>query len=108
VTEFQEIYIYGAGLIGKKLWNYLKKINAGHKVQGFVVSERKDNPGKIEDKVVFVLSELQVQDTKHALMIVAAHNRYQYEIALKLQAGRYRNILLVDAKMKSWIYHNNK
>jgi glycosyltransferase involved in cell wall biosynthesis len=108
VTEFQEIYIYGAGLIGKKLWNYLKKINAGHKVQGFVVSERKDNPGKIEDKAVFVLSELQVQDTKHALMIVAAHNRYQYEIVLKLQAGRYKNILLVDAKMKSWIYHNNK
>lgn len=103
VAEFQEIYIYGAGLIGQRSWNCIKKMNAGYKVQGFIVSEQKDNPKQIEDKSVFAIPEIQTQDNKHALVIVAVHRRYQYEIALNLQAEGYSNILLVDDKMKSWI-----
>jgi glycosyltransferase involved in cell wall biosynthesis len=106
VTEFQKIYIYGAGLIGKQSWNCLKNMNAGNKVQGFIVSEREDNPRQIEDKGVFALSEIQGQNNKQALVIVAMHMRYQYEVALKLQKGGYLNILLIDDKIKLWLYEN--
>lgn len=107
VTKFQEIYIYGAGVIGQRSWSCLKRINAGYKVKGFIVSESKDNPNKIEDKDVFVFSEVETQDKKKSLIIVAVHRRYQYDIALKLQVGGYENILLVDDKMKTWIIENS-
>ncbi len=104
VKECCEIYVYGAGRIGMRVWQCLKKIGAGNKVKGFVVSQDEDNPESIEDKKVFLLSEIQEQENKDALMIVAVHRQYQYEISLVLQAGGYSNILLIDEKMKSWIY----
>lgn len=105
-AEFREIYIYGAGRIGQRVWGCLKKMNVGCRVKGFMVSEPGDHPERLEDKHVFVFSEVQKQDHKSALVIVAVHRQYQYEIASKLQAGGFKNILLIDEKLKSWIYED--
>lgn len=108
VIECNKIYIYGAGQIGKKIWAYLKKINVDYKVQGFIVSELKNNMDQIDNKKVYELSELQDQESKKALIIVALHKRYQFEVTLKLHKELYKNILLIDDKLKSWIYDINK
>lgn len=106
VTKYQDIYIYGAGQIGQKIWNCLKSMNAVHKVRGFVVSEQEDNPNNIEDKKVFTMSEMKAQDNKSALVLVALHKRYQCEVALGLQDGGYSNIMLIDDQVKAWIYEH--
>lgn len=106
VTKYQNIYIYGAGQIGQKVWNCLKRMHVVHKVQGFVVSEQMGNPNNIEDKEVLTLSEMKTQDNKSALVLVALQKRYQYEVALGLQDGGYSNILLIDDQVKAWIYED--
>lgn len=106
VKEFQEIYIYGAGQIGKRVWSCLKSMNAEYKVKGFVVSELGSNPERMESIPVLTFSERHKLDNRAALVIISVHERYQYDIALKLQSDGYRNILLVDEKIKAWIYEN--
>ena len=91
VAQFGRIYLYGAGRIGQRVWTCLKLMDAADKVKGFIVSEAEKNPEQLDGKHVFVF---------------AVHSRHHYEIALKLQTGGCKNILLIDEKIKSWIYEN--
>ena len=100
------IYLYGAGRIGQRVWTCLKLMDAADKVKGFIVSEAEKNPEQLDGKHVFVFPEIQKQIVEDALVIVAVHSRHHYEIALKLQTGGCKNILLIDEKIKSWIYEN--
>lgn len=106
VSEFQEIYIYGAGKIGKSVWECLNEMRVGQNVYGFIVSEQGNNPEYLDGKPVMLFSEIQKQDSKAALMVVAVQKQHQYEVAWKLKTGGFKNILLVDEKMKSWICGN--
>ena len=106
VKKFQDIYIYGAGQLGQKTWDFLKKMGVGFKVNGFIVSDLKNNLLQIDDKSVQEFSKMQNQYYKEVLVIVALHKRYHYEVALKLQEVGYLNVLLIDDDMKSWIYNN--
>jgi glycosyltransferase involved in cell wall biosynthesis len=106
VTEFQEIYIYGAGKMAQNSWYCLKKMQMDYKVKGFIVSEQKGNPRQIEDKNVFVFTKMKGQYNENALIIVALHRQYQYEISLELQAVGCSNILLIDDRLKSWIFED--
>lgn len=103
-ARFREIYLYGAGQIGQGVWSCLKKMGVSHKVKGFIVSEPGHDFEQIEDKPVVVFSELQNQDNRKALVMVAMHGRFHYEIALKLQDAGFQNILLIDEMIKSWIF----
>lgn len=106
VAQFRTIYIYGAGRIGQRLWSCLKRMDAADKVKGFIVSEAENNPKQSNGKPIVTFPEIQTKITKDALIIVAVHSRHQCEIALKLQTTGCNNILLVDEKIKSWIYEN--
>lgn len=106
VAQFGKIYLYGAGRIGQRVWTCLKLMDAADKVKGFIVSEAEKNPENLDGKHIFVFPEIQKQIVEDALVIVAVHSRHHYEIALKLQTGGCKNILLIDEKIKSWIYEN--
>lgn len=106
VAQSQKIYIYGAGRIGQRVWNCLKRMDAADKVKGVIVSEPGANPEQLDGKQIFAFSEIQKQVNTDELVIVAVHSRHQYEIALKLQTAGCRNILLIDEKIKSWIYED--
>lgn len=104
VAQSQNIYIYGAGRIGQRVWNCLKRMDASDKVMGFIVSEPGSDPEQLDGKQIFIFPEIQKQVSTDELVMVAVHGRYQYGIALKLQTAGWRNILLIDEKIKSWIY----
>lgn len=106
VMEAHEIVIYGGGRIGKCVWNCLRKIDAEHKVTGFIVSRQGNNDRWIDGKKVFLFSEIVKRDGRDQLIIVAMQKSLQYDVVLKLKSEGYGKILLIDEKMKSWIYEN--
>ncbi len=84
-------YIYGAGIVGKRLYNIIKRLALEKQILGFVVSEKKENtPQYIDDKKVYLLSDIT---DKEANILIAVSDAYQNEILYLLRVREYKNIV---------------
>ncbi len=86
------IYIYGAGKIGKRIYNLIEKENQLAKLQGFVVSELKGGITNIENKPVIEINKLNKQDST---IFVSVSDMYQNEIMELLQHLEYKHVICV-------------
>lgn len=91
LNKSQVVYIYGAGKIGRKIFDLIKTSDQLSKVKGFVVSDpRGENPASIEDKPVILLSNLT---DKKSTILVSVSDIYQNEIIQLLQKAGFTNIV---------------
>ena len=90
ISQSEHIYIYGAGKIGKKIYNLLKKKNQLEKLEAFVVSDNKGQPTSIEEKPVIQIEEL---DNKKSTIFVSVSDIYQNEIIELLEKLGFENII---------------
>lgn len=86
--RYEHLYIYGAGVKGRRLWNILqeKKIN----VEGFIISNDQTKP---EDLNVKFLSELKDPNADTGI-IIAMNQEYAGNIKLLCQNSGYKNIYI--------------
>ena len=82
-----QIYIYGAGIVGKRLYRVIENMKFTENIAGFIVSDRSlETPEILFDKRVFELSEI---DNKESSILIAVSEAYQNEILYILKEAGY-------------------
>lgn len=95
---YDKILLYGAGKIGRIVWNYLKRKGMGDKVIGFAVSEQAANCERIEGVEVKIIYEYMVDDT--VLVLITARWDYQDAMVKKAERVGFQNIETVDFRLE--------
>lgn len=84
-----QIYIYGAGIVGKRLYRVIENMKYTANIAGFIVSDRNlETPEKLFDKRVFEFCDI---DKKDSCILVAVSEAYQNEILYILKEAGYYN-----------------
>jgi len=83
----QEIYIYGAGLVGRRFARCLSEY--GFKVSGFIVSNGKRRVASQDAIEIYEISELQ--DNKNIGIIMAVKNEFKNEVINSLNMSGFTN-----------------
>lgn len=90
LEENQNIYIYGAGNIGKQILRLISLRNYQSKVKGFLVTDKAGNPDHIQNIPVYQIGELENRDD---LVLIAVSESYDEEIFGLLEEYGYINIV---------------
>lgn len=94
-----KIVIYGAGIYGRQVWDYIKSQGWKERVIGFAVTNQENEPKKIEDKCVYQIDEfLNERDT--VMVIVAVKEVNQMNILKYLRTMHFKNVIRVDRVFK--------
>lgn len=86
----QNIYIYGAGKIGKQILRLIELGNQLNKVRGFIVSDKLENPDYIDNIPIFQIDELE---NKNELILLSVSDIYEEEILSLLNIYGYKNVV---------------
>ncbi len=81
-----KIYPYGAGKACSDFLQFLGKCGLAEKVAGILVTNRKDNPDKLQDIPVLSFEDYQVQDGD--LVIITVVGIYQKDVIALLEERR--------------------
>ena len=92
VEKYEEFYIYGVGIEGKRCMKMLKDVYKFP--NAFLVSEIKENPRDVMGIPVYCLSQVQINET--CGIIIGTSVKYQEEIMekIRLQNPWFSNIYL--------------
>lgn len=100
IVQFDNIYIYGAGVIGLQTLEFLKKNNQKSKIKGFIVSDGEKSDDKKEGLSVMHLSEIE---DKAALILVAIKYNNRLSIIKQLVDRGFNNILAITDRMRRYM-----
>lgn len=89
------IVIYGAGVYGRQVWQYIKSQEWNDRVIGFAVTKHSEQAEKIDNKRVYEIEEL-VKDKDMITVIVAVKEASQLAVLKYLRALQFPNVLRVD------------
>lgn len=88
-----DIYLYGAGDLGKSCYDILEREGLGQNVKGFIVSKKSANDKPYKGVPVRTLAE--AEECKNALVLITVKPLYKKEIRDNLYAAGFM-------KVKSW------
>ncbi|MNI63665.1 Rhamnan synthesis protein F [compost metagenome] len=74
--NYEKVYIYGAGLLGKDCLHFMNFIDI--KVDAFIVTEMNGNESVIDNIPVYPFNEIEFDN--ETLVIIAANKKYQKDI----------------------------
>lgn len=86
--EEDDIFIYGAGVIGKRMMWIINTIRTSWNIKCFVETQ-KGNIDQIENIPIISLKELS-ENHNNALVVVAVSNKYSDDIVCELEKSRMR------------------
>lgn len=95
----ENIIIYGAGVYGKFVFQYLKKLDLGNSIRCFAVTKTEDALLQIEGLEVCEIGQLQ-KWKKNALVIVAVTRAKQGAILQVLKKLEFKRVLRVDKEFR--------
>ena len=105
IKEECKIVIYGAGVYGHHVWNFMKMQGWQDKVIGFAVTRENNQLGSINEKKVCEI-EKYITLRNEILVIVAVKEKSQQYILDKLKKLQFVNVIRVDCYfievMKEW------
>lgn len=101
LASFENIVLYGAGKIGRKIYQYIEKIGYGHKVICFAVSEMKEDNIFIHNIPVIEVAEVKTGES--TLVIISARRDYQEDMLSKTRKLGFKNIEVVDFRLEQMI-----
>ncbi|MBR4027351.1 MAG: hypothetical protein IKJ01_07330 [Lachnospiraceae bacterium] len=93
----KDIYIYGAGVVGKRLYKVIETKRLEHKIKGFIISQ-KNKENFVCGKKIYNIGELANKEIK---IFVAVGEAYQNEILCYLSKNGYKDI--VDVYIYSFL-----
>ena len=103
LQEYDKIFIYGAGQIGKEVGQYLLKKNI--KPAGFFVSNICGQPQVLLDICVCNIDDASEDDRK-ALVLVSVREDDLYSIMKKLEQMGFKNVIAMTLDMRKGILSN--
>lgn len=87
LEDHSRIYIYGAGIVGKRLYQVVEGLQYAANIAGFIVSGRNlGTPETLYGKRVFELGNI---DHKDSCILIAVSEAYQNEILYTLKEAGY-------------------
>ncbi len=99
--------IYGAGVYGKKVLEFMKKNNCEEKLTGFIVTDRTNLPGAIEGIPLYEICELP-DSALDITIIVAVKSENQLEILRILKKSGIKKVIRVDTVFISMMKEINR
>jgi len=104
MKQYQNIIIYGAGVVGQYVLQYLERHEVNH-IVCLAVTSALDNPEKIDGVPIRSISDLTDYAEK-GLIIVATLERIQDEIIDTLKSLQYHNVVAIDNYLLEAIKNN--
>lgn len=95
VRDAEKISIYGSGIVGRRVFAFLKSQGLEGKVQNFVVSNP-DETGMLEGKPVVCVSTLSKAALKENLFLVSVTEKLHIDILKVLDYYGAENIILMN------------
>ena len=92
IRTCKDVIIYGAGAVGKRVWNELVYNSMPIKVHCFAVSSKKDNPDAYQDVPICEIQDL-LDYREKSLIIVSVSLKYQAEIKDTLKRLGFTHIM---------------
>lgn len=97
LDQYTSIYIYGAGITGKKFERYLSCLGMNSKVKGFIITDiAQSRKMEINEKRIFRFQDI-LQYLKGSYIFVAVGSVYIAEIVQMLQLAEVKNYEIIDA-----------
>ena len=90
----RKIYPYGAGKACSDFLQYLRKHNLIEKVEGILVTNRGDNPDRLQNIPVLALKDYRAQEGD--LVIITVVGIYQKEVISLLEERRIDNYGVIN------------
>lgn len=105
-NDAHQFMIYGAGVYGKKVLEYMKKNNYEKKLTGFIVTDKINTPDTIEGIPIYEICQLPDFALDHTI-IVAVKSENQLEILRLLKKIGIKNVIRVDTAFISMMKESN-
>ena len=100
LSRQSNIVIYGAGVYGRMVWEFVKGQGWKERVIGFGVTHQRNELEKIEDKHIYQIEKfVKVKDK--IIVIVAVKEENQLNILKYLRELQFKNVLRVDRAFKN-------
>ncbi len=94
IKKYENIIIFGAGIIGTKVAKAL--IEKENKISYFAISDKNKNEKKVLDINVLCIDDL-IDYKDNSIILVAVKEKDQYEIINRLQNLKFKNIVAIDS-----------
>lgn len=94
----KDIYIYGAGKVGKKVLRYLESLGYLSRIKSFVTSKKDMSLKSVEGVPVFSIDEAKAD--KEALFLVSVKNQDQAEVIQLLRKQGYTEIISMNTQVR--------
>lgn len=92
VVQYQQIIIYGTGMVGREVYDILQRKNMTEKIRCFTVSEEyKNRQNLFQDKKVYSIEDL-VEYKDKDLILIATLSTIHKEIEQVLKNLQFRNV----------------
>lgn len=101
VGSCEKVLLYGAGKIGRTVWNYLKKKGMSKKVIGFAVSEKTADCSEIDGIKIKLIYEYKADD--RTLVLITARWDYQKTMEINARNAGFQKIEAVDFRLEQSI-----
>lgn len=101
LDSFDNIVLYGAGRMGRKVYQYIKEKGYDSKVLCFAVSKKNIDNEHVGNVLVKEISE--VRNEERTLVIVSARRDYQEDMLRKAKNLGFENIEIIDLRMEKII-----
>ena len=97
------LWVYGAGIVGKRVLQCLDSPQMSVKVFGVAVTQAGSGAGELAGHRLYSVEEIDTPPEK-SLFIIAVASRYQGEIVETLRAHGYDNYVLWDGELQNRIW----
>ena len=97
LSSCNQIYIYGAGMVGKFIFNYLKDNELADKIASYVISSPNSegmNPDKVYDKEVKTINNAKISDDD--VVLLAALTPTRKEMIQSCREHNIKNFIEID------------
>lgn len=88
IPKVAHVWIYGAGIIGKRVWHVLS--GSGYLVDGFLVTRAEGNASRLFGRPVKALHEVKASPDRIAVIAVSEGYQEEIKAALKARGWEYR------------------
>lgn len=105
IRRFDKILLYGAGKIGRLVWDDLKQRDMGDKVIGFAVSEMSAGQNEIEGKRIQPIREYMADS--RTLVLITARWDYQAAMIKEAKNAGFQQINVIDFRLEQILRREN-
>lgn len=101
VQSYRRILLYGAGKIGRLVWDYLKRLDMSDRVTGFAVSDVVDSQEEIEGKRIRQIFRYVADES--TLVLITARYDYQPSMIKNAEKVGFQRIKVIDFRLEQML-----